>query len=461
MRPARLSSNHFDVPAHRPQSPRIGSFFCSPDLSSSRWQSLRSQVRDRAPAFGSALHDDGPTSVVFQPLDALPSSSDKPYGSPRHRPGFSHSTSLGSSIPPSPILTDVGSAPALPVLSPYATESSKRLTLRRTKRSQFFTLPQFVETQAFWLVLYFTFNLGLTLYNKLVLVHFPFPYTLTALHALCGTLGGLTLRRRGTYVPAKLSARSSAALAAFGVLYAVNIAVSNVSLQMVTIPFHQVVRAATPIFTTALSMLLFGTQFTRLKILSLIPVMAGVALATYGDYYFTFLGLLLTLLGTFLAALKTIYTNVLQSSPSSSRPHSARLPVPPRLALHPLDLLTRTSPLACALCLFYACVSGELGQARTSLVPHTMAGCGRVLVILGNGVIAFGLNVVSLSANKKVGALNMTVAANVKQALTILCAVGIFHLTITPANALGICVTLAGGAWYAWVEYSVKHRSSA
>ena len=46
--------------------------------------------------------------------------------------------------------------------------------------------------------------------------------------------------------------------------------------------------------------------------------------------------------------------------------------------------------------------------------------------------------------------------ANVKQALTILCAVGMFHLTITPANALGIIITLAGGAWYAWVEYMAK-----
>ena len=52
-----------------------------------------------------------------------------------------------------------------------------------------------------------------------------------------------------------------------------------------------------------------------------------------------------------------------------------------------------------------------------------------------------------------------TGSANVKQALTILCAVSIFHLTITPANALGIVVTLAGGAWYAWVEYAAKHRA--
>jgi hypothetical protein len=34
----------------------------------------------------------------------------------------------------------------------------------------------FTETTGYWLALYFTFNLGLTLYNKVVLVNFPFPY---------------------------------------------------------------------------------------------------------------------------------------------------------------------------------------------------------------------------------------------------------------------------------------------
>ena len=34
---------------------------------------------------------------------------------------------------------------------------------------------------------------------------------------------------------------------------------------------------------------------------------------TYGDYYFTAWGLILTLLGTFLAALKTVVTNLIQT----------------------------------------------------------------------------------------------------------------------------------------------------
>lgn len=96
--------------------------------------------------------------------------------------------------------------------------------------------PPTHRSLAFWLILYFCFNLGLTLYNKGVLLHFPFPYTLTALHALCGTFGGLILLKNGAFVPAKLSDADNLALVAFSVLYTINIAVSNISLQLVTIP---------------------------------------------------------------------------------------------------------------------------------------------------------------------------------------------------------------------------------
>ena len=96
--------------------------------------------------------------------------------------------------------------------------------------------PSFFQSQPFWLVLYFAFNLGLTLYNKAVLIHFPYAYALTALHALCGSIGGFTLLRLGVYVPAKLTDGDNLALLAFSFLYTINIAVSNLSLELVTIP---------------------------------------------------------------------------------------------------------------------------------------------------------------------------------------------------------------------------------
>lgn len=147
----------------------------------------------------------------------------------------------------------------------------------------------------------------------------------------------------------------------------------------------------------------------------------------------------MTLLGTALAAVKTVVTNRIQVG---------------RLKLHPLDLLLRMSPLAFVQTIIYAYVTGELGRVRkfgaTEMTTNMFMG------LLMNGIIAFGLNIVSFTANKKTSALTMTVAANVKQVLTIVLAVFLFHLTITPLNSIGILLTLIGGAWYARIEMLEK-----
>ncbi len=92
------------------------------------------------------------------------------------------------------------------------------------------------EYQAFWLILYFILNLALTLYNKILLVSFPYPYTLTAVHALFGLAGGTSLRLRNVYQPRSLGCSDYVVLVAFSILYSVNIAVSNASLGLVTVP---------------------------------------------------------------------------------------------------------------------------------------------------------------------------------------------------------------------------------
>ncbi|CAG8743046.1 17617_t:CDS:2, partial [Rhizophagus irregularis] len=161
--------------------------------------------------------------------------------------------------------------------------------------------------------------------------------------------------------------------------------------------------------------------------ISLLPVVLGVVFATVGDYYFTKMGFFLTVLGTILAALKTVVTNRVQVG---------------RLKLHPLDLLLRMSPLAFVQTVIYAYVTGELHRVRA--FSRTEMTTSLVIALVTNGVIAFFLNVVSFTANKKTSALTMTVAGNVKQVLSIILAVVIFNLTITPTNGLGIFLTLLG-----------------
>ncbi|KAF8222523.1 hypothetical protein L208DRAFT_1226212, partial [Tricholoma matsutake] len=193
---------------------------------------------------------------------------------------------------------------------------------------------------------------------------------------------------------------------------------------------HQVVRASTPLSTILFSSIIFSVRSSCPKLIALIPVVAGVGFVTYGDYYFTPWGFFLTLLGTTLAALKTIYTNMLQA-PSHFQ-FSASKPGP------------RLCYLAAG-AIFFGQPSTQLGLSTAQLG-----------LLLLNGVMAFGLNVASFTVNKKVRPLSMTVAENVKQDLMILCVVALFNLTITPTNAVGIVLTLIGGAIYTAVELKEK-----
>ena len=120
------------------------------------------------------------------------------------------------------------------------------------------TFPLFFDSPSVWLALYFALNLWLTLYNKSVLIQFPFPYTLTALHALCGTIGasiflclqgpdmsgfssmgGMTRKSSWPFfhrITPDLSLGESIVLLFFSMLYTINIVVSNASLRLVTVP---------------------------------------------------------------------------------------------------------------------------------------------------------------------------------------------------------------------------------
>jgi drug/metabolite transporter (DMT)-like permease len=174
-----------------------------------------------------------------------------------------------------------------------------------------------------------------------------------------------------------------------------------------------VVRAASPLFTIVLAYYISGTRVSFFKHLSLLPVVAGVGFTTYGDYYFTWWGLVLTVFGTFLAALKTIVTNILQSGNPRQRltqesKASGTKPIDTGLKLHPLDLLGRMSPLAFIQCVIYAMMSGEIEKVRRHgalVMDHR-----KMLSLWTNGLIAFGLNIVSFTANKKSGPLTMNVA---------------------------------------------------
>jgi len=204
-------------------------------------------------------------------------------------------------------------------------------------------------------------------------------------------------------------------------------------------------RSTTPLFAILIYKVFYSRTYSTSTYLSLIPLVIGVGLATYGDYYFTALGFLLTLLGTLLASVKTILTNRLMTG-------SLKLPA--------LEVLLRMSPLAAAQSLLMAWATGELG-AFSAAVESRGFSQGTVLALLGNGFIAFALNVASFQTNRLAGALTVTVCGNVKQCLTILFGIALFNVKVGALNAVGMALAVAGAAWYSAVELRSKGRAAA
>ncbi|MCJ1453271.1 UAA transporter [Mycoblastus sanguinarius] len=299
------------------------------------------------------------------------------------------------------------------------------------------------KIKCFYLTLYFALNLTLTLYNKAVLGKFSFPWLLTTLHTASASLGCYVLMRRGHFTLTKLNTRENLVLAAFSLLFTINIAISNVSLAMVSVPFHQIMRSICPIFTILLYRVYYLRSYSWATYLSLIPVVLGVGLATYGDYYFTTLGFIITLLGVLLSSLKTVMSNRLMTG---------------TLALPALEIVLRMSPLAAVQSLLYAIATGE-GRAFLRWVADGNLTPSYGSALVGNGFLALLLNISSFHTNKLAGALTITVCANLKQCMTILLGIVLFNVTVGVWNGLGMLMTLMGAAIYSKVELDSKGKA--
>lgn len=165
------------------------------------------------------------------------------------------------------------------------------------------------------------------------------------------------------------------------------------------------------------------------------------------SYYFHYL---LTL--DFLVFLKTVTTNRLMTG---------------SLALPSMELLFRMAPLAAVQSLIFGIVAGELPILSQAMSERTADGsilrtlC-TVAFILGNGLLALVLNIASFQTNKIAGALTITVAGNLKQAITLALGIIVFgDFAINLLNGMGIFLVLAGCAFFSKVELDSKKRAAS
>ena len=305
-------------------------------------------------------------------------------------------------------------------------------------------------------------NVGVTLLNKAAFatVDFRYPYFLSFVHMICNLIGsqmvfislardkamgrsGFFQQLLGNITRKELDAKGKKYIFAFSIIFSLNIAIGNVSLRYVSVNFNQVMRSLVPALTIVMGLCL-GKKFSSNRIMSVLPIIIGVAMACFGDMTYTSLGFFYTCSCVVLAALKVVASGEMLTG---------------SLKQHPVDLLANMAPLAMVQCLILSFLSGEVRSIMSR--PELVETYYPAAVVVISGIFSFSLNISSLMANKLTSPLTLCIVANVKQVLMIAVSTIVFATPITPLNGSGIIVVLLGSARYSYVSLVEKQQTKS
>ena len=172
----------------------------------------------------------------------------------------------------------------------------------------------------FWLFAWLINNMGVTLLNKWAFakVSFPYPWMLSCIHMICNWFGAhiyYALKPGEREKRRVLSGDGFKTIVAFSCIFSANVAIGNASLRFVSVNFNQVARSLVPGVVMVASSFLLGKRHSSAEKWSLVPVMLGVAMATFGEMHFSTLGAFMTAFCVILAALKVRQKRQFQFTP--------------------------------------------------------------------------------------------------------------------------------------------------
>ena len=297
------------------------------------------------------------------------------------------------------------------------------------------------------IVLWYVLNTGYNIGNKLVLTAFPMPWTAATWELFFGFPYVLLLWCTGLRKAPKVSAESVKLLAPSGILLAGTHVGGVISFGLGAISFTHVLKATEPVWSALISAVFFRDFLPFPVYASLVPIIAGVSLASVKELTFSWTSFIAGTGSAVTSAAKAILSKkVLDGKPLGENLTPANmfalLSMIGFAAILPLSLLIEGPQKAAA------AWSAALASGYTS---------AQLLQLLGvSGFLYYLYNEVAFLALAQVAPVTHAVANTVKRVVIILASIVVFKTAITPLGAIGSAVTVLGAFLYALAKNKYK-----
>ncbi|KAK3133042.1 hypothetical protein QOZ80_6AG0531290 [Eleusine coracana subsp. coracana] len=286
--------------------------------------------------------------------------------------------------------------------------------------------------------LWYLFNIYFNIYNKQVLKALPYPINITTVQFAVGTVIALFMWITGILKRPKISGAQLLAILPLAIVHTMGNLFTNMSLGKVAVSFTHTIKAMEPFFSVLLSAMFLGELPTPWVVMSLLPIVGGVALASLTEASFNWAG--------FWSAMASNVTfqsrNVL----------SKKLMVKKEESLDNINLFSIITVMS-----FFLLAPVTLLTEGVKVSPAFLQSAGLNLkqIYMRSLIAAFCFHAyqqVSYMILARVSPVTHSVGNCVKRVVVIVTSVLFFRTPVSPINSLGTGIALAGVFLYSQLK---------
>lgn len=281
--------------------------------------------------------------------------------------------------------------------------------------------------------IWYLLNIYFNIYNKQVLKVYPFPVTVTAFQFGCGTVMILSMWALNLHPKPKITKSQFISILTLAAIHTLGNVLTNISLGKVAVSFTHTIKAMEPFFTVVLAALFLGDSPNLWIVASLVPIVGGVALASFTEASFNWIG--------FGSAMASNLTN------QSRNVLSKKFMVNKEEALDNINLFSVITIMSFVLLAPIAILVEGVKFSPSYLQQAASQGlnvrelCVRSLL---TGFCFHSYQQVSYMILQMVSPVTHSVGNCVKRVVVIVSSVIFFQTPVSPINSLGTALALAG-----------------